>query len=143
VLDNVLSEIGKYKKLVLIFPIDPMSNMEISTGFEKFCKKHKFNYDLLLGTSNTSPTTKELYIIIDDDDLAEFIKICGERKLKIVSDIGIISYNDTILKEVLTDGITVISTDFKFMGERIAEMILNKEKIKLKNPFKMIRRKSF
>ena len=58
-------------------------------------------------------------------------------------DVGIISYNETVLKEVLADGITVISTDFRFMGERLADMLLKGEKVKVKNPFSMIRRKSF
>jgi hypothetical protein len=44
---------------------------------------------------------------------------------------------------VLAEGITVISTDFSYMGNKLAKMILSKEMAKIKNPFKMIRRKSF
>jgi DNA-binding LacI/PurR family transcriptional regulator len=55
-------------------------------------------------------------------------------------DIGIISYNDTPLKELL--GITVISTDFNIMGETAASMILNNEKGEIKVPFNFIDRNS-
>jgi hypothetical protein len=41
------------------------------------------------------------------------------------------------------DGITVISTDFAYMGKKLANIVLSNEKVKIKNPFKMTRRKSF
>ena len=51
-----------------------------------------------------------------------------------------ISYNETPLKELL--GITVISTDFKAMGETAAYMVLKNKKEKVKNVFKYIERNS-
>jgi len=56
------------------------------------------------------------------------------------SDIGIISLNDTMLKEIVLGGITTISTDFKKMGDRLAEMIMNKEKSQVRNPASLIKR---
>ena len=142
-LGQVLDEIRGYHRIILVFPLDPMSNREIITGFETFCKQNQLPYDILLGNSDLNLQDRDLYIIIEDDDLAEFVKICREKRFRIGQDIGIISYNETVLKEVLEKGITVISTDFRHMGEKLAKMILAKEKIKIKNPFKMIRRRSF
>jgi len=139
----VLDEIRNYKRLILVYPLDPMSNREIITGFEKFCRMHRLAHEVQIGMSDIIIQKKDLYIIIDDDDLAEFIKLCKDENYRIGTDTGIISYNETVLKEVLAEGITVISTDFKFMGERLAGMILNGEKGKVKNPFRMIRRNSF
>ena len=114
----MVDEIKSYHRIVLIFPLDPMSNREIITGFEKFCKQYQLQYDIILGNSNLNLNEKDLYIIIDDDDLAEFIKICREKPFRIGSEIGIISYNETVLKEVLAEGITVISTDFRLHGAK-------------------------
>lgn len=139
----VLNEIQNYNRMILIYPLDPMSNREIISGFEKFCRLNKLPHQVHIGMSDINIEEKDLYIIIDDDDLAVFIKICRDENLGIGSDVGLISYNETVLKEVLMDGITVISTDFKYMGEKLARMILDREKIKIKNPFRMIRRKSF
>ena len=139
----VLNEIRDYKRIILVYPLDPMSNREIITGFEKFCRMHDLSHEVHIGMSDIILQKKDLYIIIDDDDLAEFIKLCGDMNYRIGKDAGIISYNETVLKEVLAEGITVISTDFKFMGERLASMLLSGEKVKIKNPFRMIRRKSF
>jgi DNA-binding LacI/PurR family transcriptional regulator len=44
------------------------------------------------------------------------------------------------LKELL--GITVITTDFEAMGRTAAELLLEKQRVKVKNPFYTIRRGS-
>ena len=62
--------------------------------------------------------------------------------IKTAKDIGIISYNDTLLKEIVEGGITTISTNFNLMGERLAEMILNNEFAQVENPNSLILRKS-
>jgi DNA-binding LacI/PurR family transcriptional regulator len=56
------------------------------------------------------------------------------------SDIGVISYNDTPLKQIL--GITVISVDFNDMGIQTAKMITENKKEKVKAPFYFIDRES-
>jgi DNA-binding LacI/PurR family transcriptional regulator len=68
------------------------------------------------------------------------IKQIREYEFQLGKEIGVISYNDTPLKELL--GITVISTDLKMMGETAAKMILNKQIGKVKNPFNFIDRDS-
>jgi DNA-binding LacI/PurR family transcriptional regulator len=55
-------------------------------------------------------------------------------------EIGIISFNETTLKELLN--ITVITTDFNTMGNTAATLLLENKRIKVKNPFYMIRRDS-
>jgi DNA-binding LacI/PurR family transcriptional regulator len=71
------------------------------------------------------------------------VKKSREQGLELGKAVGLISYNDTPLKEILADGITTISTDFEHMGKRIAELILGKTTEKVsKNPFKMTVRKT-
>ncbi|MEN9703541.1 MAG: hypothetical protein RLZZ209_969, partial [Bacteroidota bacterium] len=57
-------------------------------------------------------------------------------------DIGIISYDDTPLKEIIAEGISVISNDFSKMGERAAQMIINREKGRESNDFYFLDRGS-
>jgi DNA-binding LacI/PurR family transcriptional regulator len=84
----------------------------------------------------------ELYIAISDRDLVELVKTARLNGFELGKNFGILSLNDTILKEVVGGGITTISTDFKKMGTRLAEMILSKEKAKVRNPASLIIRKS-
>ena len=57
-------------------------------------------------------------------------------------DVGVISYNETPLKKIILNGITTISTDFKFMGRYAAELILNKKHDHVAVPFHLTLRKS-
>ena len=61
-----------------------------------------------------------------EDDLVLLIEKILNKKLKIGKDVGVISYNETALKKIILNGITTISTDFQMMGEKAAELILNK-----------------
>ena len=83
---------------------------------------------------------KDAYIIIEEMDLVNLVKQIRDKKFELGQDIGIISYNDTPLKDLL--GITVISTDFQVMGETAAYMILKKKKEVVKNVFRFINRNS-
>jgi DNA-binding LacI/PurR family transcriptional regulator len=90
----------------------------------------------------TAVSRGDVFIVKEETDLANLIKICKAQKLQIGTDVGIISYNETPLKEVLLDGITVISTDHVKMGESAADLILKNSRENIKNPFSFIKRNS-
>ncbi|PJB13331.1 MAG: hypothetical protein CO119_02015 [Flavobacteriales bacterium CG_4_9_14_3_um_filter_40_17] len=86
--------------------------------------------------------TGEIYITPDDRDLVQIVKNAKSKHLKIGNEIGIISYNDSTLKEVVDNGITTISTDFIKMGQTLANMILNRSKRLVENSCSLIIRNS-
>ncbi len=142
-LDSGMEQIKKYKKVILVYPskaIYPYPQ-EIVNGFRKFCLKNELEYEVLDEIYDSMELQiKDLYIIIQEQDLVSLVKQARDRHFKLGEDIGIISYNDTPLKELL--GITVISTDFKKMGSTAAKMILNKQPHTEKNDFNFINRYS-
>lgn len=135
--------IGKYEKLILVFPKIIPYPKEIITGFRSFCNSHNMPYTIIEEINcRRVIDTKEAYIVIEETDLVTLIKCCKTQQLIIGKEVGIISYNDTPLKEILLDGITVISTDHHQMGVSVARLILEKRKEKIKNPFVFIQRNS-
>jgi DNA-binding LacI/PurR family transcriptional regulator len=70
------------------------------------------------------------------------INWCTKNGWKFGKEIGVISYDDTPLKEIISEGISVISNDFALMGKRAAEMIINKEKGRISNDYYFINRNS-
>lgn len=142
-LDEGLDLLKKYSKLYFVH-----SNMvpyppEMARGFRKFCMQNSFKNELM-GEVNANTEVKkgDAFIVIEETDLSSLIKNCRTKGLKIGKDVGIISYNETPLKEVLLDGITVISTDHEQLGESAANLILSNSKEYIKNPFVFIRRNS-
>jgi len=132
----------KYQKMVLVFPKDIHYPIEIIKGFQRFCQETSFEYSIVDGIDEETITAKTAFIVLEETDLVDLIKYTRENKLVLGQDLGVISYNDTPLKEILANGITVISTDHEKMGETAAYMILNKRKGKIRNPFTLIRRNS-
>ncbi|MBG6133713.1 DNA-binding transcriptional regulator YhcF (GntR family) [Aquimarina sp. EL_43] len=131
----------KYQKLVLLFQ-EKKQPSGMFEGFEMFCNTYHFNSEVIDSLEERTLTKGEVYIIPDDRSLIRIIKKIKEVEFTLAKDIGIISYNDTLLKEIVEGGITTISTDFNKMGERLAEMIMNKEQIRIENINNLILRNS-
>jgi DNA-binding LacI/PurR family transcriptional regulator len=86
------------------------------------------------------PEPGTAYIVTSEADLADLVKKVRQSTWQLGKHIGIISFNETVLKELLD--ITVITTDFEQMGRSAANMILQRNHQQVKNPFQMIRRGS-
>jgi len=138
---KVLDVIRKYNKIVLAF--DELKQPKgIRNGFLRFCEENGFPYEIVGTLKHRHIEKRGLYFILDDVNLLTVIKKAKELKYTLSEDIGVISYNDTLLKEIVANGITTISTDFNVMGKRLATMILNKEQVQIENPINLIFRNS-
>lgn len=131
----------RYKKYLMVFP-GGKEPIERILGFEKFCKEFHLPFETIKSVENHKIHKGEVYFLVTDRDLVNIIKMAGREGLRIGSDIGIVSFNDTLLKEVVSEGITTISTEFFLMGKQLAQMVQNKEKVQIRNPAYLIRRKS-
>ena len=138
-----LPKILRYGKLILAYPENSVYPYprRILHGFRKFCVEHKIDFEVIDEIYDDIILKKgDLFITIEETDLVSLVNQIRDNEFILGVEIGVISYNDTPLKELL--GITVISTDFIVMGETASRMILNKEKGKIKNPFNFIDRNS-
>ncbi|AUC85617.1 transcriptional regulator [Polaribacter sp. ALD11] len=140
-LTDGLSVLKKYNKLILLFS-DDRQPKGILKGFQSFCIENKIPNEVVSSLNSRTPKKGEVYFVLDDKNLIVIIKKIKQEKLIIADDIGIISFNDSILKEVVANGITTISTDFNLMGKKLAQMILNNEDERIANPSSFIKRKS-
>jgi DNA-binding transcriptional regulator YhcF (GntR family) len=138
-------KISGYNKLVLVFPDSntyPYPK-EIIQGFTKYCMFNQLTYGIKNSLSREhQPEKGVVYVLVSETDLVTLIKASLQNNLVIGKDVGIISYNETILKDVLANGITVMTTDFKNMGKLAAQVILEDRFIEHKNEFELIIRNS-
>ena len=142
VLEGAEDLLEKYDELVLVFNVDGNYPLEILRGFRSYCISYKKEFRIINSTQEEVVSKGVAYIVLEDTYLADLIKGVRMSKLQLGEDVGVISYNETTLKEVLAEGITVITTDFETMGNTAAALLLDGKRIKVKNPFTMIRRKS-
>lgn len=138
---SALELLMKYSQILLLFT-DKKQPHGMLKGFQKFGTDTKFPNRVINDLTNQTLKKGEVYLILEDRSLIQLIKKIKDQNLILGKDIGIISYNDTLMKEIVEGGITTISTDFKYMGKRLAQMIMNKETIKIENSNSLIIRNS-
>ena len=131
----------KYTKLIMIFPggKEPEGRM---LGFQRFCNEKEFQSEIIRNVQNKEMKRGEAYFVPSDRSLVRLVKMVDEKNLQLGADVGIVSFNDTMLKEVVAGGITTISTDFQVMGQTLARMIQERSTEKIHNEASLIRRNS-
>jgi DNA-binding transcriptional regulator YhcF (GntR family) len=135
--------VDKYQRMVLVIRHQKSHFRDIVTGFRDFCKQHPISAEVTNEIKSFEIRKGDAFVVADDRDLEFLVRYSIEKQLVLGSDLGIVSYNETPLKGIVSTGITTISTDFAQMGRMMAEMVLNHQKLKLDNPFRMNKRNSF
>jgi DNA-binding transcriptional regulator YhcF (GntR family) len=140
-LNNGADLLQKYSKLIMIFPggKEPEGRM---IGFQRFCSEKGIQSEIIRNVVNKEMQIGEAYFVPSDRNLVRLVKMAGEKNLQLGKDVGIVSFNDTVLKEIVAGGITTISTDFQLMGQTLARMIQEKSSEKIRNQSALIRRNS-
>lgn len=141
-LSEAKESLSKYRKLKIIFPANSYHPKEILSGFRRFCAEFAFEYEIIRDISTSAIEPQDAFINLMEDDLIVLIKRLKALGLQTGEEVGVISYNDTPLKEILLDGITVISTDFSKLGATAAQLILDNRKEHIINPFYLVSRNS-
>lgn len=139
-LESAIEILEKYKTISIVFPQHSHHPPEIVEGLKEFCHRYSKKFQVLENEVSPRLVKSTAYIVISDDDLANLVKKVRKSSFTIGKEIGIISFNESELKELLD--ITVMSTDFEKMGHTAAKLILNNEHKQIRNPFKLIKRGS-
>lgn len=138
-----LQAIKKYDEFILIYSEKKTPHpVETVSAFRKFCKTNKIKHRISDKFDEKQLKSGQLYMVIKDIELVEIIKAGLKKGFQLGKDFGVISYNDTPMKEIVEGGVTVISTDFRKMGELAAQFVKNKQKLQEILPTSLILRQS-
>lgn len=141
-LETGLDLVRKYKKISLVFPLNQYYSRNIVRGFQIFCQVNNLPFSIIDELQESDVKSGEAFVLISDDDLYRFVKICRNKAWKLGKDVGLVAYNDNPVKELLEEGITTISTNHYTIGRFAAQMILTGDFKRIKSPFEFIRRNS-
>lgn len=137
-----LQRIRTYQEFVLVFPSDARHPKETIDAFKRFCHDYNIKSRVVNFLESIDKFENKLFFVIDELDLVKIVKITSSLSLELGKDVGIISYNDTPMKEVVGNGITVVSTDFALMGKMAADFVLHKQKLQFIVPTTLTERGS-
>ena len=115
----------KYSRLELLFPSASRQPRSIIKGFQKFCLNQKIESKICFKNFEDQELKKgTLYMVVEDTNLFCMAEKIKASNLELGKDIGLIAYNDSLLKRKLLGGITTITTNYKAMAHSTAEMIV-------------------
>lgn len=147
VYDGLKQGLDKLQKtsLKVVILQSSLYGSHISKGVERFCLEYGINVEFMTEVPDVI-CPNETYLVINsqlDSGLVSLARKIREQNLEIGKDVYIIANNEFDLNEVVLNGLTTISTDFKQMGQTAATMILNRKSWKVHCDFRMIRRSTF
>lgn len=146
--EGLLDGVDKFKKIkkLNVLSMGSLYAPIIENGIIRFCNENQINYEIHNNFNINKIEKQEAFLILNSQLDVELIEILRAAKLKnyeIGKDIGIISYNDSPINEIVLNGLTTFSTDYRLMGELAAKMILEKSFRKIRCHFKLIQRSTF
>ena len=125
-LEQALELLAKYHTLKIVSLEYAIYPKEIVKGFLNFCREYAFDYVVIDNLDTVTINKGDVFITHMESDLVVLIEKILSTDLQVGKDVGVISYNESPLKKIILNGITTISTDFQLMGERAAQIILEK-----------------
>lgn len=134
--------IRKFKKMFYYHRPASDTPIEILKAFNKFVRDFAIPHEICAEYIPGSLKKGGVYFTINNTELWAMLKDCKLQNLVIGKDVGILSHNDDIVKEIICDGITTYSTDFPLMAKKAADFVLNREPIREIIPTVLIRRTS-
>jgi DNA-binding transcriptional regulator YhcF (GntR family) len=130
-LSQSLDRLRHYKDFIFIYSKQKTPHPpETGPALSDFCKIHGMNFYIMPEVNHDYMEPGQVYFVITDNDLVSVLKGCRYSGLSLGSDLGVIAFNDTPMKEIAGPGITVISADFEEMGHKAAAFVKNKQKIR-------------
>lgn len=139
-LEQLKPSILHYESISILYDatyLHPYASVE---GIQHFFNNHL----VMIENPSTLFELKQnrLYFTFKDTDLVKLVKLGNHLDFTPGKEYGLISYNDSPMKEIIHQGITVISTDFEAMGKKIANLIQSGFQEQSPNPLKVIQRNS-
>lgn len=141
-----LDELRKFKKIHAVTLPTTIYGSLITKSLSQFCNDNNLVLEFHDGVTDDMVHEGGLYVVLNgqlDMGLVDLARISDEKGLEIGKDMGIITYNDSYLSDIVLGGLTTVSTDFKQMGRLAAEMVLTNNLRKVHCDFRLNRRKTF
>jgi len=127
-------KIKKYREFIYYYPYFTYHPKESINYFKRFCDDFQVQHSVIFEEEKFKIKKGALYFLVSDRTLAGFLDQCAEKGYEPGREVGVISYNETPMKKYVKNGITVISTDFKLMGQKAAEFVAAGEFMRFEVP---------
>lgn len=132
----------KYQAINIVIEEPSFLQREMAETIRAFTQANAQHCHIYTSFNAAIVRKNEAYLVFSETFLAEILKVCQHKTFTLGKDLGIVSYHETPLKEVLCGGITVLTANHTQLGKSAAELILQQSQQHVPNPFVFIQRNS-
>ncbi len=133
-LDKACPDLLKYDSLTLLLSETNKAPKELEKTVAFFCKKNGLKNFVVHKYSPQVLQEGKAYFIIEDNDLLSFLLSCEKKNIMPGKDIGILSYNESPMKQLLSNGISTVSVNFSEMGQHISHWLFDSSNVNIVLP---------
>jgi DNA-binding transcriptional regulator YhcF (GntR family) len=119
----LVKPLKKYKKLVFVCPRKSQCGKNLQPALERLCKQYHIPFSMVKQLDRKLEKDTA-YLLMDDRDLPEFMKLVSFHKLLLGKNVGLLSWNDAPFKTCLNGGISVVTYLYEEIGNAVADYIL-------------------
>ncbi len=142
-LDAVSDRMGSFRRLVLFFQDDFSFPQEIFEAVEAFTNRVGMPFKSLNEWDPKKIQPGDVALVLEDETLSELVEFATRKELEIGQDIGIISFDDDPMKELLGGGITTLGYNYREIAELTATRIQTGNPLSYQFPLEWSHRKSY
>lgn len=141
-LSQATVQIKKYKRINLVYPEKAGHSDTLKSGFLKYCEEYSVENRIVNSLKEIEIENGDAFLLISNNDLIYLLNVCKVKNWQLGKDVGVLSYNETPLKQVIRDGISVVSCNFTMMAEEIATFIKEQKTVQKVIPIEFVERNS-
>lgn len=142
VLTTLKHSINKYEEFVLFFKEDADYPIGSLKAFKRFINVNKIKGRIENKYQPSLLKKGTVYMTFSDVDLWKLLKDCNQQGFILGEDIGVLSTNDSPVKEFISGGITTYCADFGEMANMASDYIKERKSMQLILPVKIEKRNS-
>ena len=140
-LRSMRRQLKKYCRLVYMC-INSDNYPGRTDGFIRFCTEEKFEYHICKDPESLRPALYEAYFVPDDAVLIKLIQQIRNSDFIAGENVGIVSFDDSPMKEITEGGLTTLAPDFTDLCKRIIEITQGQKRGQFRTRSKIILRNS-
>lgn len=133
----------RYQKLYFVTTDNEYIPAEWYTEFLLFAQLHNLDGRIIDSPEEVEMSDGAAYLVFDNTHLVSLVKDLKRKDLTIGENVGIVSFGDSIYKELIAGGISVIKTDTEAVSSSLRSIITSNQKQRVNIPMLLIKRNSF
>ncbi|WP_341227377.1 GntR family transcriptional regulator [uncultured Arcticibacterium sp.] len=132
----------QYKELYFVTTDNDYIPAEWYTEFLLFAQLHNLDGRIIDSPDEVELKDGAAYLVFDNNHLVSLVKESKKKGLTIGENVGLVSFGDSIYKELIAGGISVIKTDTAAVSSSLKTIITSNQKQSVNIPMVLIKRNS-